>query len=61
MPYAFSIPAMMMIVMMMMVMPVVSRSHPNGDPAMVMMVVMADHNLGGPDGAGLGEPRIIGF
>jgi hypothetical protein len=28
---------------------------------MMMMVMMADHNLGGLDAAGLGEPRIIGF
>jgi hypothetical protein len=59
----FSIPAMMMVVMMVVMMTVPPRSDPDGNAGtmMVMMVVMTDHNLSSLNGAGLGQPGIVGF
>ncbi|HEV2625691.1 MAG TPA: hypothetical protein VGV62_11355 [Xanthobacteraceae bacterium] len=54
----------MMVVMMvvMMVMTVPSRPDPDSNAgAVMMMVVMTDHNLRGLNGVGLGQPSIVGF
>ncbi len=65
MPYLSSIPTMVVMVVMMMVMVVTvpPRPDPDGNAGamMVVMMVMSDHNLSGPNGAGLGQPRIVGF
>jgi hypothetical protein len=61
----FSIPTMtvVMMVMMMVVMTVPPRPDSDGNAGtmMVMMMVMTDHNLSGLNGAGLGQPGIVGF
>ena len=51
---------MMMVVMMMMV--VTMGSRPNADiNASAVMVVMPDHNLGGPSAGALCQTLIVGF
>lgn len=51
--------------MMMVVMVVTMRARPNADihagAVMVVMMMMSDHDLGGPDSAALCRPLIVGF
>jgi hypothetical protein len=51
----------MMVVVMMMTVP--PRPDPDGNAGtmMVVMMVMTDHNLSGPNGSSLGQPGIVGF
>ncbi len=53
----------MVVVMVMVVVTMPPWSDPdvNAGTMMVVMMVMTDHNLSGPNGAGLGQPRIVGF
>jgi hypothetical protein len=46
---------------MMVVMTVRTRSNPDISARTMMVMMMADHNLGGPDGGGLGQPRVVGL
>ncbi len=58
---------MVVVMVMMMMMVVVVTMPPWSDPdvnagtMMVVMMVMTDHNLSGPNGACLGQPGIVGF
>ena len=52
---------MMMMMMVVVTMPPWSDPDVNAGTMMVVMMVMTDHNLSGPNGACLGQPGIVGF
>ncbi|HET7492068.1 MAG TPA: hypothetical protein VFK01_09330 [Bradyrhizobium sp.] len=61
MPFAYSVPTIVVVVMVVMV-AVRARSNPDVNTgAMMVMMVMSDDNLGGADAAALCQPRIVGF